>query len=630
MSNIDQAQTLNLNIPGYEIIGLIGQGGMGAVYLARQLSLGRSVAVKVLRLLPRPDPVEQIARFRREAELMAQVHHANIVPIHDSGAVEGCPYLVMEYIEGGDLRRQMEPGRPLPLDRVRPLVLPVAQALACLHAHGIVHRDLKPENILMRHGCTPMLTDFGLAVPDNHPDTATRTRTDLVMGTLGYVAPEQQYGLPVDERADEYSMAAVLYELLTGHRPLGFVKPPSQLNPELGPGVDAVLLRALEEDPDDRFPTVEEFGAALHGALASPGTEDQRLFRSRRRPSRTAGVVAAMITLAILAAVGASRIGLTLSPWERVPEGRVRAKSQRVPQQPLSPWERVPEGRVRASAPPSAEATPPSPRLTNVLDMELVLVPAGDFDMGSPDADALAKATEKPRHRVRISRPFYLGVHEVTVAEFRAFVDATGYRTEAESSGAGGSVYNNQIKGFEQVPELNWRNPGIAHTQRDDEPVVQVSWNDAVAFCQWLSGKDHRSYRLPTEAEWEYACRAGTTTRWCTGDDPAALEQVAWTQDAIHPVGGKKPNAFGLYDMHANVWEWCLDRFGHYPRERVVDPTGAPSGKARVLRGGACTSTAVDRTRSASRLRHDPSVRFHRYGFRVCCVPAEPAVAADP
>jgi formylglycine-generating enzyme required for sulfatase activity len=173
---------------------------------------------------------------------------------------------------------------------------------------------------------------------------------------------------------------------------------------------------------------------------------------------------------------------------------------------------------------------------------------------------------------------------------------------------------------------LNWRNPGIAHTQRDDEPVVQVSWNDAIAFCQWLSAADHRPYRLPTEAEWEYACRAGTATRWCTGDDPAALDQVAWIRDEIdcttHPVAGKKPNAFGLYDMHGNVWEWCLDRFGPYSGDPVADPAGALSGGAHVLRGGACTRAEVDRTRSASRLRRNSSFRFHRYGFRVCCVPA--------
>ena len=262
--------------------------------------------------------------------------------------------------------------------------------------------------------------------------------------------------------------------------------------------------------------------------------------------------------------------------------------------------------------------------------MKLVMVPAGEFLMGSPDSDPTAKDIEKPRHRVRLSRSFYMGVYEVTVGQFRAFVVATGYRTEAESSGEGGSVYNNAKQDFEQVPELNWRNPGTPHPQGDDEPVVQVSSNDAAVFCRWLSDQDHRSYRLPTEAEWEYACRAGTTTRWCMGDDPAELDKFAWIRDqtgcTTHPVGGKKPNLFGLYDMHGNVWEWCLDRFEPYSGEPVVDPMGASSGPARILRGGACTRAEVDRTRSAARLNRKPSYRYHKYGFRVCCPLAEQAV----
>ena len=229
---------------------------------------------------------------------MARVHHTNVVQVHDSGTVDGRPYLVMEYIEGGDLRGRMEPGRLLPSDQVRPLVLPVAQALTCLHAHGIVHRDLKPENIMMHHGCTPMLTDFGLAVLDT--DAGRLTRTDGLMGTPGYVAPEQQYGLGVDERADQYSMAAVIYELLTGHRPLGILKPPSQLNPGLGPGVDTVLLRALQEDPDDRYPTVQEFAVALDRALSTPEAEIE--VGPRRRLSRRAGAIFAVMALTLVAA----------------------------------------------------------------------------------------------------------------------------------------------------------------------------------------------------------------------------------------------------------------------------------------------------------------------------------------
>ena len=303
---------------------------MGEVYLARQLSLGRRVAVKILSPASRGDAIDQIARFRHEAELMAGIQHSNVVPVHDSGTVDGRPFLVMEYIEGGDLRRRMEPGRPLSGDQVRPLVLPVAQALTCLHAHGIVHRDLKPENILMHHDCTPMLTDFGLAVLDT--EIGARTGTDRVMGTLGYVAPEQQYGLGVDERTDQYSMAAVFYELLTGHRPLGILKPLSQLTPGLGPGVDAVLLRALQEDPEDRFPTVQEFGVALDRALSTPEIE----VRPQRRPLRTVAATLAVMALALIAAAG-------FRAWN---EHRVE-----------------PVGGIMAPRPPAAIPDPLRPRL---------------------------------------------------------------------------------------------------------------------------------------------------------------------------------------------------------------------------------------------------------------------------
>jgi formylglycine-generating enzyme required for sulfatase activity len=579
---------------------------MGEVYLARQLSLGRPVALKILALLPRSDPDQQIARFHRGAELMARVHHGNVVQVHDSGTVGGRPFLVMEYIEGGDLRQRMEPGRPLPRDQVQPLILPVAQALACLHAHGIVHRDLKPENILMHDGRTPMLTDFGLAVLDT--DVGRLTQTDGTLGTMGYVAPEQQFRLAVDERADQYSMAAVFYELLTGHRPLGIFKPPSQLNPRLGEAVDSALLRALQEDPDDRYPTIVEFGAALDRALASAPVEARR----RRLPSRTVAAVCAALLLAMIAPAGFQTwMGRSVAPVKRTLAAQPPAA--------------VPVPGVQ----PARSAPTLPPRLINVLGMPLVLVPAGEFLMGSPDAEPAAKQNEKPSHRVRISRPYYLGAHEVTVGQFRAFVAATGYLTEAESSGEGGSVYNTAKKTFENIPHCNWRNPLLPRPQGDDEPVVQVSWNDAAAFCRWLSDQDHRPYRLPTEAEWEYACRGGTASRWCMGDDPAELAKFAWVRDQVgcttHPVGRKQANAFDLSDMHGNVWEWCLDRFGLYSDQPQVDPQGVASGRMRVLRGGACARAEIDRTGSAARLNRGPSCRYHKYGFRVCCPVVEQA-----
>ena len=167
--------------------------------------------------------------------------------------------------------------------------------------------------------------------------------------------------------------------------------------------------------------------------------------------------------------------------------------------------------------------------LTNSIDAKLALIPAGEFLMGSCRATTRPRIDEKPQHRVRITRPFYLGVTEVTRGQFRGFVDETGYQTEAEKDGKGGWGWNEETKELEQNPRYTWRNPGFEQT--DEHPVVNVSWNDARAFVAWLSRKEGRTYRLPTEAEWEYACRAGTTTRYFCGDDPESLAAVGNVAD---------------------------------------------------------------------------------------------------
>src|SRR5271165_5955359 len=180
-------------------------------------------------------------------------------------------------------------------------------------------------------------------------------------------------------------------------------------------------------------------------------------------------------------------------------------------------------GRPRGS--PSLITRGSPSLITNSLGMKFTRIKAGEFLMGSPDTDKDAYDDEKPQHRVRITRPFYLGVHEVTRGQFRRFVDDTGYQTDAEKDGKGGTGWNEEAKKFEQNPRYTWLNPGFEQT--DEHPVVNVSWNDAVAFAGWLSRREGVTYRLPTEAEWEYACRAGTTTNYCNGDDPEGLATVA-------------------------------------------------------------------------------------------------------
>ena len=275
------------------------------------------------------------------------------------------------------------------------------------------------------------------------------------------------------------------------------------------------------------------------------------------------------------------------------------------------------------------------PRIqVNSLGMNLLLIPGGKFVMGSPKSEEDRLDEELP-HEVEITQPFYLGKHEVTVGQFKAFVKDTNYRTEAEKDGKGGKAFNG--KEFVQKPEFTWKS--LHFTQSDDHPVTVVSWNDAVAFCAWLSKKEDKTYRLPTEAEWEYACRGGTKTRFGAGDKDIDLKAAGNIADATlkmkwkeavwatnwddgfpftAPVGQFRPNDFGLYDMHGNVWEWCSDWYGedYYGKSPKQDPQGPLSGKQRVERGGAW-STQPKFCRSAFRDFHEPEYRSDCVGFRV-------------
>jgi formylglycine-generating enzyme required for sulfatase activity len=283
--------------------------------------------------------------------------------------------------------------------------------------------------------------------------------------------------------------------------------------------------------------------------------------------------------------------------------------------------------------------------ITNTIDMKFALMPTGEFMMGSDASDPETDDQEfldiasgrKEKHRVRITRPFYMGIHEVTRGQFRRFVDDAGHQTEAEKPGAGGWGWNEARKAWEDNPRYNWRTPGFDQT--DEHPVVIVSWNDARAFISWLSRKEGKTYRLPTEAEWEYACRAGSNTRYSCGDDAEGLATVGNVADATGrakypgwtwaitahdgdvytaPVGRHFPNLWGLYDMHGNVWEWCADGYAdnYYQQSPLQDPRGVDGSLFRVIRGGGW-HYFPRRARSASRYRSRPESRHYDLGFRV-------------
>jgi len=248
--------------------------------------------------------------------------------------------------------------------------------------------------------------------------------------------------------------------------------------------------------------------------------------------------------------------------------------------------------------------------ITNSIGMKLVLIPKGTFQMGSPPSENEAQDNER-QHEVTLTRDYYLGAFEVTQAQYEKVM------------GKNPSYFQG-----DQVAE---RHPQtrrvIKEVDSSNHPVEQVSWKDAVEFCRKLSDLPEekaagRVYRLPTEAEWEYACRAGSKSAYSFGESSKSLGDYAWfggnSNGQTHPVGEKKANAWGLYDMHGNVWEWCSDWYGDYPKGAVSDPVGIREGSNRVFRGG-CWGNEAACCRSAYRSRLSPSCRYFIFncGFRV-------------
>lgn len=251
----------------------------------------------------------------------------------------------------------------------------------------------------------------------------------------------------------------------------------------------------------------------------------------------------------------------------------------------------LPGALPAADAPPGlkqAAGHQPKPggTFTNTIAMRFAYIPPGEFTMGSPKTEA-GRSADETLHQVTLTKGWHLGIHPVTQAQWKSVM---------------GGDSASRFKG-------------------DDLPVDEVLWNDAVTFCKKLSEKEGRRYRLPTSAEWEYACRAGTTTAFNTGDDEAALNEAGWfvgnSDSKTHPVGRKKPNAWGLYDMHGNVWQWCSDDLRDYTRDAVTNPVGPATGNRRVLRGGdwRCSPRFC---RSAKRFGSGPNFRDDVFrGFRV-------------
>ncbi len=740
------AGSLPKQIGRYLILKELGEGGMGAVYLAEDPQLERRVALKV----PKYADPEALQRFFREAKAAAKLHHPNICPVFESGESDGVHFLTMAYIEGNPLSDLVAPGRPpMPQGEAAEIVAKVALALKEAHAHGIIHRDLKPSNIMIDQRREPILMDFGLA-RRVHATEEHLTKTGEMFGTPAYMPPEQARGdvCAMGPGCDIYSLGVILYQLLTQRLPFSGPtvfelankilndppEPPRTFRPDLDPRLEAVCLKAMAKQVDQRFASMDEMAAALRDCLAHssrarehapcrnppprskeprsdrvPEIKDDRHFRTvqpvpgaRLQPQRLApkqarspvvrrhlplwlvSIAAFAVTLFaaivivfrtdegdvrielsdpranVKVEVDGSTIDITglekplrlkLGDHKLVVTGEdfdiiapesftVKRWGNPVVQVTLI-RKRVQPAPVKPDRPADRQAPRPRPTedLTNSIGMKLVLIPAGKFLMGSPDGEEGRDQDESPQHVVEITQAFYLGKYEVTVGQFCKFVEETGYRTDAEKDGQGGEGYDAATNEFKRHPQYSWRDPGFP--QSDEHPVVNVTWNDAVTFCDWLGKKEGKKYRLPTEAEWEYSCRARTQTRYHSGDDSETLAAVGNVVDAsargkfpdwsaiksddghvfTAPVACFNPNGFGLHDMHGNVWEWCQDWFdrAYYEVSPKQDPQGPRASTLRVLRGGSFNFASRE-SRAANRGWFDPADRRFNVGFRVVCV----------
>ncbi|WP_439621986.1 bifunctional serine/threonine-protein kinase/formylglycine-generating enzyme family protein [Gemmata sp.] len=596
-----------LALDDYLILDRVASGGMGTVYRAVHRRMKREVAVKVF-ADGRGDDLERGRWFQREVEAAAKLTHPNVVTAYDAGEARGVAYLVSEFVDGADLHRLVTESGPLaPADAIR-AVRDAAAGLAHAHECGVIHRDVKPSNLIRTRAGTVRVLDVGLAQLVRADRKADSYHT-LVVGTPAFMAPEQAEAPgTVDARADVYSLGCTLFFLLTGRPPQDDTpRARHDADPELPPRLEGLFLRMTARLPADRPRSMGEVLAELD-VISAPG----------RSPGRLRLVAASLaICLAVVAAVVLARppVGSDTPPAPLPVPRPVAPKRAAVRDIPFDPAAYQAEWAAALGVPVEIEPVP---------GLKARLVPPGRFTMGSPPGtveELLAGAPEEyVRERARgeaqrpaaIDSPFYIGTTEVTVGQFRQFAEAQTppYRTVAERPDGVGYRLDAGL-GWRVVSGATWRFAG-EQPLTDDHPACNLCRDDCADVCRWLSIRSAGRYtcRLPTEAEWEFACRAGSAGLWSCGSDPGELGPLAWfagTVDAgdarYRPVGRKAANGFGLFDMHGNLEECCT-------------PTAPEAGAA--FRGGNVRSPALG-ARSASREPASPTAP--RGGLRVLFTP---------
>jgi eukaryotic-like serine/threonine-protein kinase len=640
----------------YHILEQIGEGGMATVFKALDTRLERDVAIKIIRteLFGKAIIERILQRFEREAKALARLSHPNILKVLDYGEYKGSPYLVLEYLSGGTLKDKT--GQPMPWEQALQLLTPIIQALAYAHEHKIIHRDIKPSNILLTDKGQPLLTDFGIAKILELDDGQTLTGTGVGIGTPEYMAPEQGIGKDVDARADIYAVGIVLYELLTGRKPYTADTPmavvikhindplprPGKFVSDLPQSVEKLLIKLLAKKPQDRFSNMDELGLGIKAILANPDTfklsvplaEPERNLVTDRSYSPEADENAHTIDLfersnpvvateskrprfqikdvlpswwpavigGLLLLIGGtiwlnSGIALQIFPTKALVFTSTPTATKTMTPSPSD----TPQPTVTPSV------TPYPSKIRDSLGVEMVLVPAGEFIMGS-DSE-MAYGIEQPIHNIYLDT-FYVDKYEVSIANYKLCVaDGGCSKPLGIRSNSRPDYYDN--------------------SEYDNYPVINIEWDMAMAYCNW------RGAELPTEAQWEKAARGvdaftfpwgesfdGSIVNFCDKNCPFDSWKSIDDDDGFgdtapvdsYPEG---VTSYGAYNMAGNVWEYVADFYSetYYAESPSENPQGPTSGEYHVLRGGAWSETS-DFVRTTVRVWDNPPNAYWAFGMR--------------
>ena len=603
----------------YDIVAPLGRGAMGVVYQGFDPMIRRYVALKTIQLgFAEPTDEDIVQRFHREAQAAGNLNHPNIVGIYEYGEDAGRAFIAMEYVQGRTLSDLLKKKHPFSLADIQTILTGVLAALEYSHRMGVIHRDIKPGNIMIDEAGTVKVMDFGIA----RIESSELTRTGTILGTPGYMSPEQLLGETVDLRSDLYSAGVVLYELLTGERAFtgssfasviykvvhNELSPPSGLKPTVPGSLDELVAKACAKQVANRFQSAAAFSAALEQALASQ--EDDSLQSdavagahskksaapapvARSRPAFGRWVVATSLVALVVA--------LAAVFWMYTPK--------------------APE--------PEPVALPAPGSIFKDCDTcpEMVVLPTGEFLQGAPATDFAREANEGPRRVVTVDYPLAVSRFEVTRAEFARFAEETGH------DGAGCNTYDGS---WRSDPNRSWQSPGFF--QDDTHPATCISWNDAQAYVRWLSQAAGQEYRLLSASEWEYAAQAGRTPdagATAGGAETCESSNVAdriaeetypgWQvfdcrDNHVHtaPVGSYTANPFGIHDMIGNLFEWVADCWNDSYVNAPQDGSAWMTGDCnrRVLRGGSWF-TVPQYMRVSFRNRFDPDYRSSSFGLRV-------------